>query len=59
VPLLLVDLDNTLVDRAGAFARWAREFASAHGGGAADVQWLVTADRDGLFPRAVEIVLTD
>jgi putative hydrolase of the HAD superfamily len=50
VSLLLVDLDNTLVDRAGAFARWAREFAS-QGGGAADVQWLVTADRDGLEPR--------
>jgi hypothetical protein len=29
VPLLLVDLDNTLIDRAGAFARWAREFTSA------------------------------
>ena len=28
VPLLLVDLDNTLVDRAGAFERWARGFAS-------------------------------
>ena len=50
MPLLLVDLDNTLIDRAGAFGRWAREFAS-QGGGAADVQWLVTADRDGLEPR--------
>jgi phosphoserine phosphatase len=30
VPLLLVDLDNTLVDRAGAFERWARGFASEH-----------------------------
>ena len=49
--LLLVDLDNTLIDRAGAVARWAREFASAHGGGPADAQWLVAADRDGLEPR--------
>jgi hypothetical protein len=32
VPLLLVDPDNTLVDRAGAFGRWAREFVSARGG---------------------------
>jgi putative hydrolase of the HAD superfamily len=51
VPLLLVDLDNTLVDRAGAVERWAREFASARGGGASDAAWLVTADRDGLEPR--------
>jgi putative hydrolase of the HAD superfamily len=51
VPLLLIDLDNTLVDRAGAFDRWAREFASARGRGAADAQWLVAADMDGLEPR--------
>jgi len=51
VRLLLVDLDNTLIDRAGAVDRWAREFASAHGGGPADAQWLVAADRDGLEPR--------
>jgi putative hydrolase of the HAD superfamily len=51
VPLLLVDLDNTLIDRAGAFRRWAREFASARGDSAADVRWLVAADRDGLEPR--------
>ena len=51
VPLLLVDLDNTLIDRAGAFGRWAREFAAARGGSAADAQWLVAADRDGLEPR--------
>ena len=49
--LLLVDLDNTLIDRAGAFGRWALEFAAAHGGGTADAQWLVAADRDGLEPR--------
>jgi putative hydrolase of the HAD superfamily len=51
VPLLLVDLDNTLIDRAGAFGRWARDFASARGGDAADAQWLAAADRDGLEPR--------
>lgn len=51
VPLLLVDLDNTLIDRAGAFGRWAREFASVRGGSAADAEWLVAADRDGLEPR--------
>ena len=28
MPLLLVDLDNTLIDRAGAFERWKREYAT-------------------------------
>ena len=51
MPLLLVDLDNTLIDRAGAVDRWAREFAPARGGDAGDAAWLVAADRDGLEPR--------
>jgi len=51
VPLLLADLDNTLIDRAGAFSRWAREFAAAHAGSQADARWLVAADRDGLESR--------
>jgi putative hydrolase of the HAD superfamily len=51
VPLLLVDLDNTLVDRAGAFGRWAREFVLARGDSPEDAAWLVAADRDGLEPR--------
>ncbi len=51
MPLLLVDLDNTLIDRAGAFARWARQFTSAQGRSPADAQWLAAADKDGLEPR--------
>jgi putative hydrolase of the HAD superfamily len=51
MPLLFVDLDNTLIDRAGAFSRWAREFTAAHAGREADAQWLVAVDRDGLEPR--------
>ena len=51
MPLLLADLDNTLIDRAGAFDRWAREFTAAQGGGPADDQWLVAADQDGLQSR--------
>jgi putative hydrolase of the HAD superfamily len=51
VALLLVDLDNTLIDRAGAFERWAESFVSARGGDAADAAWLAAADRDGLEPR--------
>jgi len=51
VPLLLVDLDNTLIDRAGAVDRWAQEFAAAHDRDPGDAAWLVAADRDGLEPR--------
>lgn len=51
MPLLLVDLDNTLVDRAGAFRRWATQFAAAHLTGGDDVDWLIAADGDGLTPR--------
>jgi putative hydrolase of the HAD superfamily len=51
VPLLLVDLDNTLIDRAGAFARWAQEFVSQQHGRPADVDWLTETDRDGLEQR--------
>jgi putative hydrolase of the HAD superfamily len=51
VPLLLVDLDNTLIDRAGAFARWAGAFVASHGGSQADEEWLIAADRDGFEDR--------
>lgn len=51
MPLLLLDLDNTLVDRAAAFRRWAVSFVSGFGGGAAEADWLVAADRDGLEAR--------
>jgi putative hydrolase of the HAD superfamily len=48
--LLLVDLDNTLLDRNGAFRSWAESMCdkvSAPG----DVEWLLTVDQDGLTPR--------
>jgi putative hydrolase of the HAD superfamily len=51
VPLLLLDLDNTLIDRAGALRRWAAGFAAEIGASGADVEWLITEDRDGLEPR--------
>ena len=35
--LLLVDLDNTVVDRASAFSLWATEFVRSLGGTAAEV----------------------
>jgi putative hydrolase of the HAD superfamily len=47
VPLLLVDLDDTLIDRAGSFRRWATEFVTAHDGSPQDLDWLIAADRGG------------
>lgn len=51
VPLLLVDLDNTLVDRATAFAAFARDFTAALGRPPADVAWMIEVDGDGFTPR--------
>jgi FMN phosphatase YigB (HAD superfamily) len=50
-PLALFDLDNTLIDRAASFARWAADFAAARGLPGADVSWLVGADGDGNVAR--------
>jgi putative hydrolase of the HAD superfamily len=44
--LLLIDLDNTLIDRRAAFKSWADSRF-----GEAQTPWLVAADRDGLEPR--------
>ena len=59
--LLLLDLDNTLIDRAGAFAQWARLFAGEVGAragwepGSPEVReaadWIVAADRGGYRPK--------
>jgi putative hydrolase of the HAD superfamily len=49
--LLLIDLDNTLVDRSAAFGRWSAEWAPAHGGGPEDLDWLIVTDDDGYEPR--------
>ena len=51
MPLALFDLDNTLLDRATSFLRWATRFAAEHALGPADVAWLVDADGDGSVPR--------
>jgi putative hydrolase of the HAD superfamily len=45
--LLLVDLDNTLIDRTAAFRRWAHRRLPA-----SDADWLLTVDADGYTPRA-------
>ncbi|MEU4243793.1 HAD family hydrolase [Actinoplanes sp. NPDC026619] len=46
--LLLIDLDNTLVDRTAAFKSWAEaRFGRSH------VAWLADADGNGYTPREV------
>jgi HAD superfamily hydrolase (TIGR01509 family) len=51
MPLVLFDLDNTLIDRAASFRRWATHFAEAHSVGPEDVAWLVATDEDGYATR--------
>lgn len=51
MPLLLLALDNTLVDRIGAFHRWAQGFLDRIGAPAYDVDWLLDVDADGLTSR--------
>jgi putative hydrolase of the HAD superfamily len=51
VPLLLLDLDDTLLDRAGAFRRWAEEFLYEVGAPSDDLDWLTALDADGLTSR--------
>lgn len=38
---VLLDLDNTLVDRDAAFLRWADDAVASWGGDAVDAAWLV------------------
>jgi putative hydrolase of the HAD superfamily len=51
VPLLFLDLDNTLLDRAGAFVGWAKGFLTEIGAPPADLDWLIAIDADGLTDR--------
>lgn len=51
MPLLLLDLDNTLVDRAGAFRTWGARFLAEISAPPYDIDWLVDADADGLTSR--------
>jgi len=50
--ILLLDLDDTLVERTAAFTVWARRFVDGLGGGGEDVAFVVAADGDGRTPRA-------
>lgn len=51
--LLLLDLDNTLIDRAALFRGWATDFLIRFGLDANDVAWLEDRDGDGLVPKDV------
>ncbi|MEV4350425.1 HAD family hydrolase [Actinoplanes sp. NPDC049596] len=51
MPLLLLDLDNTLIDRDAAFRAAVTAFLAGHGLPAADVDWVMTVDGGGFVPR--------
>ncbi|MFF4345239.1 HAD family hydrolase [Kitasatospora sp. NPDC001540] len=52
MPLLLLDLDNTLLPRDAAFRAWAEDFLSENGLPAGDLDWLVMLDGSGYVPRS-------
>ncbi|MFM9596417.1 HAD family hydrolase [Streptomyces scabiei] len=51
MPLLLLDLDNTLIDRDAAFRAAVTAFLRAHGLPATDLPWVTTVDGGGHTPR--------
>ncbi|WP_346533112.1 HAD-IA family hydrolase [Micromonospora sp. DPT] len=51
MPLLLLDLDNTLLDRAGPFRAWGERFLDSIGAPRTDIDWLLSIDADGLTDR--------
>jgi putative hydrolase of the HAD superfamily len=51
VPLLLLDLDNTVLDRAGSFRAWGQAFLAEIGAPLEDIDWLLDIDADGLTSR--------
>ncbi|MFI6757598.1 HAD family hydrolase [Micromonospora sp. NPDC050417] len=51
MPLLLLDLDNTLLDRAGPFRAWGQSFLAEIGAPETDIDWLLSIDADGLTDR--------
>jgi putative hydrolase of the HAD superfamily len=53
MPLLLVDLDNTLIDRDAAFRLAVAGFLREHGLPATDVDWVMAADAGGYASRAL------
>ncbi|MGV9270679.1 HAD family hydrolase [Kitasatospora sp. NPDC003701] len=58
MPLLLFDLDNTLLPRDAAFRAWARGFLAERGLPPGDLDWLVTIDGGGYVPRSTVLSAT-
>ncbi|WP_157876072.1 HAD family hydrolase [Streptacidiphilus griseoplanus] len=52
MPLLLMDLDNTLLPRDAAFRAWAQDFLAEHALPVEDLDWVATLDGSGYVPRA-------
>ncbi|WP_407918075.1 HAD family hydrolase [Kitasatospora sp. NE20-6] len=52
MPLLLFDLDNTLLPRDAAFRAWAQDFLDEHRLPADDIDWFTTIDGSGYVPRS-------
>ncbi|MFI6156480.1 HAD family hydrolase [Kitasatospora sp. NPDC051170] len=52
MPLLLFDLDNTLLPRDAAYRAWAQDFLSEHRLPPGDLDWFVTLDGGGYVPRS-------
>ncbi|MFI6446236.1 HAD-IA family hydrolase [Kitasatospora sp. NPDC050543] len=52
MPLLLFDLDNTLLPRDAAFRAWAQDFLAERRLPAGEVDWLTTIDGGGYVPRS-------
>ncbi|MFD8812436.1 HAD family hydrolase [Streptomyces sp. NPDC059627] len=51
MPLLMLDLDNTLVDRDVAFRDAAAVFLAEHALPESDIEWLMSTDASGYTPR--------
>ena len=51
MPLVFLALDDTLLDRSGAFRVWAKGFLDGIGAPADDLDWLLSVDADGLTSR--------
>ena len=51
MPLVFLALDDTLLDRSGAFRLWAKGFLEEVGAPRDDLDWLLSVDADGLTSR--------
>lgn len=51
MPLVFLALDDTLLDRSGAFRLWGKGFLEEIGAPPEDLDWLLSVDADGLTSR--------